>query len=126
LALVNPFRADSTFPFRGMASVGLGFYVAASVRTELRDRNWFRDRPEPDVRELLDLVALGTIADLVPLSAENRILTALGLRRLHARARPGIAAMLAAAGVDPEREVDARMVAWRLAPRLNAPGRLGA
>ncbi|MGE5186874.1 MAG: single-stranded-DNA-specific exonuclease RecJ [Acidobacteriota bacterium] len=128
-ALVNPFRADSTFPFRGMASVGLGFYVAASVRTELRERRHFaggQGLPEPDVRELLDLVALGTIADLVPLTDENRILTALGLRRLQARARPGIAALLAAAGVDAEREIDARVIGWRLAPRLNAPGRLGA
>jgi single-stranded-DNA-specific exonuclease len=125
-ALVNPFRADSTFPFRGMASVGLGFYVAASVRTELRERRWFATRPEPDVRELLDLVALGTIADLVPLTEENRILTALGLRRLQARARPGIAALLASAGVELEREVDARTVSWRLAPRINAPGRMGA
>jgi len=125
-SLVNPYRADSTFPFRGMASVGLGFYVAASVRTELRDRGYFRARPEPDVRELLDLVALGTIADLVPLAAENRILTALGLRRLQSRARPGIAALLASAGIDPEREIDARTIAWRLAPRINAPGRLGA
>jgi single-stranded-DNA-specific exonuclease len=126
LSLVNPFRADSTFPFRGMASVGLAFYVAASVRTELRDRGYFRTRNEPDVRELLDLVALGTIADLVPLAAENRILTALGLRRLQARARPGIAALLASAGVDGDREIDARTVAWKLAPRINAPGRLGA
>lgn len=126
LSLVNPFRADSTFPFRGMASVGLGFYVAASVRTELRDRGWFRTRPEPDVRELLDLVALGTIADLVPLTAENRILTSLGLKRLHGRVRPGIAALLQAAGVDADREIDARTVAWKLAPRINAPGRLGA
>src|SRR5690606_21122099 len=125
-SLVNPYRADSTFPFRGMASVGLSFYVAASVRTELRDRGYFRSRPEPDVRELLDLVALGTIADLVPLAAENRILTALGLRRLQARARPGIAALLASAGVDGEREIDARTVAWKLAPRINAPGRPGA
>jgi single-stranded-DNA-specific exonuclease len=109
-----------------MASVGLGFYVAASVRTELRERGHFRSRPEPDVRELLDLVALGTIADLVPLAAENRILTALGLRRLQSRARPGIAALLANAGVEPERDVDARTVAWKLAPRINAPGRLGA
>ena len=82
--LVNPFRADSSFPFRGMASVGLAFYVAASVRTELRERGWFRTfgrrGPEPDVRELLDLVvALGTIADLVPLAAEeSRSLTSLG------------------------------------------------
>jgi single-stranded-DNA-specific exonuclease len=135
-ALVNPFRTDSTFPFRGMASVGLAFYVAASVRTELRDRGYFnnpgpkvpggRSRSEPDVRDLLDLVALGTIADLVPLTAENRILTSLGLRRLQTRVRPGVAALLAAAGVDPEREIDARTVAWKLAPRINAPGRLGA
>jgi single-stranded-DNA-specific exonuclease len=127
LALVNPHRVDSTFPFRGMASVGLAFYVAAAVRTELRERRHFEHgRAEPDVRELLDLVALGTIADLVPLSSENRILTALGLRRLQSRARPGIAALLAAAGVTEEREVDARTVAWKLAPRINAPGRLGA
>jgi single-stranded-DNA-specific exonuclease len=128
LALVNPHRADSTFPFRGMASVGLAFYVAAAVRTELRERRYFEraGRTEPDVRELLDLVALGTIADLVPLSSENRILTALGLRRLQSRARPGVAALLAAAGVSEEREVDARTVAWKLAPRINAPGRLGA
>ncbi|HEX7837792.1 MAG TPA: single-stranded-DNA-specific exonuclease RecJ, partial [Kofleriaceae bacterium] len=128
LALVNPHRADSTFPFRGMASVGLAFYVAAAVRTELRERRYFEraGRTEPDVRELLDLVALGTIADLVPLADENRILTALGLRRLQSRARPGIAALLAAAGVAEDREVDARTVAWKLAPRINAPGRLGA
>jgi len=131
LALVNPYRADSTFPFRGMASVGLAFYVAAAVRTELRERRYFElgaraGRPEPDVRDLLDLVALGTIADLVPLASENRILTALGLRRLSSRVRPGVAALLAAAGVAGDREVDARMVGWKLAPRINAPGRLGA
>jgi single-stranded-DNA-specific exonuclease len=131
LSLVNPHRADSTFPFRGMASVGLAFYVAAAVRTELRERRYFElgsrtGRPEPDVRDLLDLVALGTIADLVPLASENRILTALGLRRLSSRVRPGVAALLAAAGVGEDREVDARMVAWKLAPRINAPGRLGA
>jgi single-stranded-DNA-specific exonuclease len=130
VALVNPYRTDSTFPFRGMASVGLMFYIAAALRTELRDRGRFRsgsaEGREPDVRDLLDLVALGTIADLVPLTAENRILTALGLRRLQTRSRPGVAALLAAAGVDLERDVDARTVAWKLAPRINAPGRLGA
>ncbi len=127
-ALVNPHRADSTFPFRGMASVGLGFYVAAAVRTELRDRGHFRSTREPDVRELLDLVALGTIADLVPLSAENRILTALGLKRLRRseQMRPGIAALLQAAGVAEDRDVDERMIGWKIAPRINAPGRLGA
>jgi len=128
LSLVNPHRSDSTFPFRGMASVGLAFYVAAAVRTELRERRYFERtaRVEPDVRDLLDLVALGTIADLVPLASENRILTALGLRRLASRARPGVAALLAAAGVGEDRELDSRTVAWKLAPRINAPGRLGA
>ncbi|MCX5746585.1 MAG: DHHA1 domain-containing protein, partial [Proteobacteria bacterium] len=125
-ALVNPFRADSTFPFRGMASVGLMFYLAAALRTELRARDWYANRPAPDVREYLDLVALGTIADLVPLTHENRILTSLGLRKLSTRTRPGIAALLASANFDVSKPVDAHCVGWKLGPRLNAPGRLGA
>ena len=124
-ALVNPFRADSTFPFRGMASVGLAFYLMASLRTHLRERGWFKGRSEPDMRELLDLVALGTVADLVPLQGENRILTSLGLRRLAQRGRPGIAALLHVAGVDRENPIDERTIGWKLGPRLNAPGRLG-
>jgi single-stranded-DNA-specific exonuclease len=126
LALVNPHRADSSFPFRGMASVGLAFYLVAAIRTRLEADGWFKARPRPDVRDLLDLVALGTIADLVPLRGENRILAAAGLRQLEARPRPGIAALAAAAGLDPGKPLDARAVSWKLAPRLNAPGRLGA
>jgi single-stranded-DNA-specific exonuclease len=128
-ALLNPFRADSLFPFRGLASVGLAFYLAAALRTALRDRGHFRsvsEMPEPDVRQLLDLVALGTIADLVPLTQENRVLTALGLRQLSSSPRPGIAALLQVAGVKDAAAIDAHVVAWKLAPRLNAPGRLGA
>ena len=90
--LVNPFRADSTFPFRGMASVGLMFYVAASLSTELRARDWYASRPIPDVRDLLDLVALGTIADLVPLSARESdpdvARAAPDPDRVHARGSP--------------------------------------
>src|SRR4029079_13814340 len=100
--------------------------VAASVRTELRDRGYLRSRPEPDVRGPLDLVALRPLAGLVPPVAENRSLTALGLRRLQSRTRPGIAALLASAGVDADKEIDARTIAWKLAPRITAPGRLGA
>lgn len=127
LALVNPHRADSSFPFRGMASVGIAFYLAAAIRTRLRAEGWFADRPEVDPRDLLDLVALGTIADLVPLAGENRILAAAGLRLVAERRRPGLAALLAATGVDAAdaRAVDEKTVAWKLAPRLNAPGRLG-
>jgi single-stranded-DNA-specific exonuclease len=125
-ALINPFRADSTFPFRGMASVGLAFYLAAAVRTRLRETGHFGSAcDEPDLRELLDLVALGTIADLVPLTGENRILTAVGLGQLALRRRPGLAALLARAGVASGAAIDERTVGWKLAPRLNAPGRLG-
>lgn len=125
LALVNPFRADSTFPFRALASVGLAFYLMAALRTALREQGYFRQRDEPDLRELLDLVALGTVADLVPLRGENRILAATGLRQLALRKRPGIAALMDIAGVTGERAVDERAIGWRLGPRLNAPGRMG-
>lgn len=125
LALVNPFRADSTFPFRALASVGLAFYVMAALRTALRDQGWFGRRAEPDLRELLDLVALGTVADLVPLRGENRILAATGLRHLAMRRRPGLAALMDMAGVNGDQVVDERTIGWRLGPRLNAPGRMG-
>jgi len=126
LALINPFRADSTFPFRGMASVGLAFYLAAGIRTALRKRGFFAgQRPEPDVREFLDLVAVGTIADMVPLVGENRILTREGLRRLNQGARPGLRALLEVAGVDAARAIDEATVSWKIGPRVNAPGRLG-
>lgn len=124
-ALINPLRTDSTFPFRGMASVGLAFYVMQRVRTRLRELGFFARCPEPDLRDWLDLVALGTIADLVPLAGENRILTRCGLRGLDERRRPGLAALLARAGVGLDQRVDERVVGWKLAPRLNAPGRLG-
>ncbi len=125
-ALINPFCHDSRFPFCGMASVGLAFYVASAVRTALRRAGHFASRPEPDVRDLLDLVALGTIADLVPLTEENRILVHHGLARLSARGRPGIAALLSAMEHAVDAAVDSKLVSWKLAPRLNAPGRLGA
>jgi single-stranded-DNA-specific exonuclease len=125
LALLNPHRPDSRYPFRGLASVGLAFFVAAALRTALRERGWFGARPEPDVRALLDLVAVGTIADLAPLVAENRVLCAAGLRELSARRRPGLAALLELADVPRDRALDETDVGWRIAPRLNAPGRLG-
>lgn len=125
LALVNPHRADSTFPFRGMASVGIAFYLVAAVRTRLKEQGWFAGRPEPDPRAYLDLVAVGTIADLVPLAGENRILTAAGLKLLGQRSRPGLAALLTATGLEADAPVDEKTVGWKVAPRLNAPGRLG-
>lgn len=125
LALINPFRADSTFPFRNMASVGLSFYLMAALRTELRQAGYFNDRPAPDPRDYLDLVALGTVADLVPLRGENRILTSIGIKHLSERRRPGVAALLESAEVEPGRLVDEHVIGWKLGPRINAPGRLG-
>lgn len=126
LALINPHRVDSRFPFRGMASVGLSFYVAAKLRTELRRNGTFNaERSAPDVRSLLDLVALGTIADMVPLVQENRILASWGLRELARSPRPGLAALLRRAELTPGEPITEQQVSWRLGPRLNAPGRLG-
>lgn len=124
-ALINPFRADSTFPFKNMASVGLSFYLMAALRTALKRSGYFHRRREPDPRDLLDLVALGTVADLVPLVGENRILTRAGMARLSRRHRLGIAALLHIAGVDKQTPVDEHVIGWKIGPRLNAPGRLG-
>jgi single-stranded-DNA-specific exonuclease len=125
-ALINPFRADSSFPFQGMASVGLAFYVMGALRTALRAAGHFDGvRREPNACSWLDLVAIGTVADLVPLSDENRIMTTEGLRRIAARTRPGVAALLEMAGVKPGDKIDERTIGWKLGPRINAPGRLG-
>jgi single-stranded-DNA-specific exonuclease len=115
-ALVNSRRPDDAFPFKGLASCGVAFYLAAALRTRLGAAF--------DARDLLDLVALGTIADLVPLVAENRILVAAGLQRLTARKRPGLAALARRAELDGGR-ITAHDAAFRLTPRLNAAGRLG-
>ena len=114
-ALVNSRRPDDGFPFKGLASCGVAFYLTAALRTRLGSAF--------DPRDLLDLVALGTIADLVPLVAENRILVAAGLERLTARKRPGVAAL--ARRAELEGSITAHDAAFRLTPRLNAAGRLG-
>ncbi len=125
-ALINPFCTGSSFPFQGMASVGLAFYVMGALRSALRDLEFFvGKRREPNVTTWLDLVAMGTVADLVPLSHENRIMTTEGLRHLNLRRRPGVDALLEVAGVKRSERVDERTIGWKLGPRLNAPGRLG-
>jgi single-stranded-DNA-specific exonuclease len=123
-ALLNPHRGDDRFPFKGLASCGVAFYVAAALRTRLRTLGDPRAAAiEP--RTWLDLVALGTVADLVPLVHENRILVSAGLRELAARRRPGLAALAESAGLAPGGSIAAPDVSFRLAPRLNAAGRLG-
>ena len=124
-AIVNPNQPGCPFPSKHLAGVGVVFYVLAALRTRLRTAGWFTAaRPEPNLAEFLDLVALGTVADVVTLDRNNRILVEQGLRRIRAgRCRPGIRALLQLAGADPAR-VTATDLGFHAAPRLNAAGRL--
>lgn len=121
-ALINPHQPGSGFPFRGMCSAGVAFYLCAALRTRVARTT---SRAPPDPREWLDLVALGTVCDMVPLVEENHVLVRHGLDRMQARKRPGLRALLLQAGVDARERVDESHLAFRLGPRLNAPGRLG-
>jgi single-stranded-DNA-specific exonuclease len=122
LALINPHRRDDRFPFKGLASCGVAFYLAASLRSRLRAAG-NAAAAAFDPRTLLDLVALGTLADLVPLVDENRILVSAGLRELTALKRPGLRALATVAELSGE--ITSSQVSFRLTPRLNAAGRLG-
>ena len=125
-AIVNPNQPGCAFPGKHTAGVGVIFYVMLALRRRLRELNWFEEQglPVPNLAELLDLVAVGTIADVVSLDRNNRILVQEGLRRIRAgRARPGIRALLKAAGRNPANAVAADL-AFGVAPRLNAAGRL--
>jgi single-stranded-DNA-specific exonuclease len=122
-ALINPHRMDDRFPFKGLASCGVAFYLAAALRTRLRATG--DDKIGSfDPRELLDLVALGTVADVVPLTDENRILVSAGLRELAARRRPGLRVLAELVELAPG-AVSAIDISFRLTPRLNAAGRMG-
>ena len=125
-AIVNPNLPGDGFPSRNLAGVGVMFYVLAALRARLRDSGWFRRNSiaDPNLASLLDLVALGTIADVVPLDHCNRILVAQGLARIRAGlCRPGIKALLKVARRDPAR-LGAGDLGFAIGPRLNAAGRL--
>ncbi len=118
-AFLNPHRPDCGFAFKGLCSAGLAFSLGAALRADMR--------ADLDVRRWLDLVAVGTIADLAPLRSDNRRLVRAGLKMLGSpRARPALAALRHAVKIPESANLTARDVAFRFAPRLNAPGRLGA
>ena len=124
--IVNPNQPDCQFPSKSLAGVGVTFYVLSAVRAALRDRGWFSVEgiAEPNLGDALDLVALGTVADVVPLDRNNRILVAAGLARIRTgRARPGIEALFEVAGRD-HRQATAGDLGFIVGPRLNAAGRL--
>ncbi|VFM95594.1 MAG: exonuclease RecJ [Candidatus Kentron sp. G] len=125
-ALVNPNLPGDLFPSKCLAGVGVIFYVLLALRSRLREEGWFRDSgaPEPNLAQLLDLVALGTMADVVPLDDNNRILVAQGLARIRSgHCQPGIMALLSVSKRD-HRRIVAGDLAFAVGPRLNAAGRL--
>ncbi len=125
-AIVNPNQPGCEFPSKHLAGVGVIFYVMNALRAELRQLGWFAESgiAEPNMASFLDLVALGTVADVVPLDHNNRILVAQGLQRIRAgMARPGIKALLDVAGKEA-RKLVASDFGFALGPRLNAAGRL--
>lgn len=122
--IVNPNQPGCAFASKSIAGVGVMFYVMLALRAELRRRGAFADRTEPNLGALLDLVALGTVADVVRLDANNRLLVAQGLRRMRSgRMQAGLAALFAVAGRDPG-HASAFDLGFALGPRLNAAGRL--
>ena len=116
-AVLNPVAADAGFPFAGLCAAGVVFYLLMGTRMLLRETG----AAIPELRRYLDLVALGTVADLVPLLAENRVLVKYGIREIARTDRPGLRALLQVAGVDT---VSVDTLGFRLGPRLNASGRL--
>lgn len=124
-AIVNPNVPGDSFPSKALAGVGVMFYLLSRLRSTLRDENWFRpSKPEPNLANFLDLVALGTVADLVPLDHNNRVLVNQGMSRIRAgRACAGLMALLRA-GKRDYRHMVASDLAFAVAPRLNAAGRL--
>lgn len=122
--IVNPNQGDCPFPSKNLAGVGVMFYVLMALRAAMRARGAFTDQPEPNLAQWLDIVALGTVADVVKLDANNRILVEQGLKRMRAgRACPGIMALFTAAGRFHGR-ASCFDLGFTLGPRLNAAGRL--
>ncbi|TNG01611.1 MAG: single-stranded-DNA-specific exonuclease RecJ [Gammaproteobacteria bacterium] len=124
--IVNPNQPGDEFPSKSLAGVGVIFYTMLALRARLREQNWFQSQAiaEPNLADVLDIVALGTVADVVPLDRNNRILVQQGLRRIHAgRCCEGIRALIRVSGRDMSnlRSTD---LGFAIAPRLNAAGRL--
>ena len=125
-AIVNPNQHGCTFPSKNLAGVGVAFYLMLALRGALREQNWFATHGvvEPNLACLLDIVALGTVADVVPLDANNRILVHQGLQRIRAdQCRPGIKALIEIANRN-QAQLCASDLGFALGPRLNAAGRL--
>lgn len=125
-AIVNPNLPKDSFPSRNLAGVGVMFYVLMALRSRLRDNNWFKEQQidEPKLAQLLDYVALGTVADVVPLDSVNRILVYQGLQRIRSgHCQPGLSSLIEVSGRN-QQSVFASDLGFAIGPRLNAAGRM--
>ena len=124
-AVINPNRSDCSFPFKFLAGVGVAFNLLIALRGKLRNMGFWEGRKSPNLREYLDLVAIGTIGDVVPLQDENRILTKIGLGVSNNNRRIGLKALVAVSEMR-NKTISAEAAAFKLIPRINAAGRIGA
>lgn len=124
IAILNPLQKGCPFPFKHLAGVGVAFYLIIALRAALRKIGFWEKHSIPNLKKYLDLVALGTISDVVPLTGVNRIIVKYGLLELTDSSRPGIIALKEVSGLS-NNTIDTRAVAYRLAPRINAAGRMG-
>ncbi|MHB8418536.1 MAG: single-stranded-DNA-specific exonuclease RecJ [Myxococcales bacterium] len=124
VAILNPQQPDCTFPDRQLCAAGVTFFLLMALRKRLREQGFFEGRPEPNLKAQLDLAALGTVADVVPLLGSNRLLVRAGLLEIARGRRPGLRALCEVAGLPPGRAVTAGQLGFKLAPRLNAAGRM--
>ena len=123
VAVINPMRHDCPSGFDDLAGVGVAFCLLICLRKQLRDKNFWKNRPEPNLKSICDLVALGTLADMVPLTNDNRILAKTGLDIIGSSPRPGMKALMGVCGIN-KRAVNSDDVVFGLAPRLNSAGRV--
>lgn len=121
MAVVNPLREDSDYPYKSLCGTGVAWLLVAATRKVLRERGFFTNRPEPDVRKYLDSVAVATIGDLVALTGENRKLVRYGLDLLNSSPSPGLAALIKVSGI---KEVTSGTTSFNICPRLNSSGRM--
>lgn len=122
LAIVNPQRKDCPYPFKGICGAGVAYKFLIALRQKLRENGFFKLRPEPNLKHYLDLLAIATVADMVPLRDENRFFVKEGLKHLAQTERPGLKALLKVANL--KNTISSFDLGFRLGPRINACGRL--
>jgi single-stranded-DNA-specific exonuclease len=124
VAVLNPHQPGCQYPTRHLCAAGVAFNLCLALRKQLRAQGAFAAGKEPNLKVMLDLVALATIADVMPLTGANRVFVKHGLAMLSSAARPGVRALKEAAGLSGDAEVSSRQVGFQLGPRINAAGRL--